>query len=228
MKVTLPPPPARFELPDLALLGTLLIVAVIGSSQMSLMVIDAAAHITAAWLGNAWALFYDQVTGRAVSTLLAFGLAWALGGLVDMPARVFVIVAHVLYFAVPLVFFLVLRAVELQRIFSRLYLAAALVLVFFNSEQIAGMGLWMIWLAVLDHPQRSRQAKAITTIVIAPLLVFTHPAMAITCVVFAVGGFALRVLDRPFPLQLAITSAAMGVLVTAGYFASSAARKGTG
>lgn len=222
MKVTSPPPPARFELPDLALLGALLIAAVVGSSQMSLMVIDAAAAITAAWLGNAWALFYDQVTGRAVSTLLSFGPIWALGGLVDMPARSFVFIAHVLCFAVPLVFFLALRAIEPQRIFSRLYLAVALVLAFFNSEMMAGMGLWMIWLAVLDHPQRSRQAKTIATIVIAPLLVFTHPAMAITCVVFAVGGFALSLLGRPFPRQLAIASAAMGVLVTAGYFATSA------
>jgi len=200
MKVT--SPPQRFELPDLALLGTLLIVTVVGSSQMSLMVIDGSGSITAAWLGNAWALFYDQVTGRAVSTLLAFGPAWALSGLVDLPANVFVVVAHVLNFAVPLVFWLVLRAVEPQRIFSRLYLAVSLVLVFFTSELIPAMGLWMIWLAVLDHPQRSRPAKAIATIVIAPLLVFTHPAVAISCMVFAVGGFGLSLLGRPFPRTL--------------------------
>jgi hypothetical protein len=222
MKVTSPSPTARFELPDLALLGALLIVTVIGSSQMSLMVIDGAGSITAAWLGNAWALFYDQVTGRAVSTLLAFGPIWALSRWVDLPANVFVVFAHVLNFAVPLVFWLVLRAAEPQRIFSRLYLAMSLVLVFFTSELIPAMGLWMIWLAVLDHPQRSRQAKAIATIVLAPLLVFTHPAIAITCVVFAIGGFALGLLGRPFPRALAIASAAMGALVTAGYFATSA------
>ena len=220
MKVTSPPP--RFDLSDLALLGALLIVTVIGSSQMSLMVIDGAGSITAAWLGNAWALFYDQVTGRAVSTLLAFGPAWALSGLVDLPAAVFVVAAHVLNFAVPLVFWLILRAVEPQRIFSRLYLAVSLVLIFFSSEMIPGMGFWMIWLAVLDHPHRSRQAKVIATIVIAPLLVFTHPAMAITCVVFAIGGFGLSLLGRPFPRHLAIASAAMGVLVTAAYFATGA------
>lgn len=222
MKVTSPPPTARFELPDLALLGALLIVTVVGSSQMSLMVIDGAVSITAAWLGNAWALFYDQVTGRAVSTLLAFGPVWALSGWVDLPANAFVVVAHLLNFAVPLLFWLVLRAVEPQRIFSRLYLAVSLALVFFISELIAGMGLWMIWLAVLDHPQRSRPAKVIATIVIAPLLVFTHPAMAITCVVFAIGGFALGLLGRPFPRPLAIAALAMGVLVTVGYFATSA------
>jgi hypothetical protein len=222
MKVTSPPPPSRFELPDLALLGALLVVAVIGSSQMSLMVIDGAGSVTAAWLGNAWTLFCDQVTGRAFSTLAAFGPAWALRGLVDLPAGVFVVIAHVLNFAAPLVFWLVLRAVEPQRIFSRLYLAVSLVLVFFTSELIPGMGLWMIWLAVLDHPRRSRQAKVIATIVIAPLIVFTHPAMAITCVVFAIGGFGLSLLGRPFPRHLAIASAAMGVLVTAGYFATSA------
>ncbi len=48
------PAPSRFELPDLALLGALLIAAVIGSSQISLMVIDGSGSITAAWLGNAW------------------------------------------------------------------------------------------------------------------------------------------------------------------------------
>ena len=62
----------------------------------------------------------------------------------------------------------------------------------------------------------------ITTIVIAPLLVLTHPAMAITSVVFAIGGFGLSLLGRPFPRHLAIASAAMGVLVAAGYFATSA------
>ena len=72
------------------------------------------------------------------------------------------------------------------------------------------MGLWMIWLAVLDDPRRSRQAKAIATIVIAPLLVLTHPAIAIICVVFAIGGFGLRLLGRPFPRPLAIAAAAMG------------------
>ena len=92
----------------------------------------------------------------------------------------------------------------------------SLVLIFFTSEMIPGMGFWMIWLAVLDHPQRSRQAKVIATIVIAPLLVFTHPAMAITSVVFAIGGFGLSLLGRPFPRHLAIASAAMGVLVAAG------------
>lgn len=222
MNVTSPPTPARFELPDLALLGTLLIVSVIGSSQMSLMVIDGAVSLTAAWLGNAWALFYDQVTGRAVSTLLAFGPAWALSGLVDLPANVFVVVAHVLNFAVPLVFWLILRAVEPQRIFSRLYLAVSLVLVFFISELIPAMGLWMIWLAVLDHPRRSRQAKVATTIAIAPLLVLTHPAIAIACMAFAGGSFVLGLLGRPFPRRLAVASAAMGVLVTAGYFATAA------
>ncbi|MPZ31268.1 MAG: hypothetical protein GEV13_09780 [Rhodospirillales bacterium] len=222
MKVTSLPPPARFDLPDLALLGTLLVVAIIGSSQMSLMVIDGAGSITVAWLGNAWALFYDQVIGRAVSTLLTFGPAWALSGLVDLPADVFVVVAHVLNVAVPFVFWLAPRAVEPQRIFSRLYLAMSLVLVFFTSEMVPGMGFWMIWLAVLGHPQRSRQVKVIATVVIAPLLVFTHPAMAITSIVFAVGGFGLSLLGRPFPRHLAIASAAMGVLVTAGYFATSA------
>ena len=222
MKVTSPPLPARFELPDLALLGALLIVTVIGSSQMSLMVIDGAGSITAAWLGNAWALFYDQVTGRVVSTLIAFGPAWALRGLIELPAGAFVVAAHVLYFAVPLGFWLVLRAVEPQPIFSRLYLAVSLVLIFFTSELVPGMGLWMIWLAVLDHPRRSWPAKVIASIVIAPLLVLTHPAVAITSVVFAIGGFVLGLLGRPFPRHLAIAAAAMGVLVTVGYFATSA------
>jgi hypothetical protein len=49
-------------------------------------------------------------------------------------------VAHALYFAVPLVLWLALRAIERDRLFSRLYLAIVLVLMYFPSELIVGVG----------------------------------------------------------------------------------------
>ena len=62
---------------------------------------------------------------------------------------------------------LLLRLVEPQRIYSRLYLAAALSLIYFTSEMVAGIGLWLIWLACLADTERSRRSKVALTIVLA-------------------------------------------------------------
>ena len=62
---------------------------------------------------------------------------------------------------------LLLRLVEPQRIYSRLYLAAALSLIYFTSEMVAGICLWLIWLACLADTERSRRSKVALTIVLA-------------------------------------------------------------
>src|SRR5918993_923508 len=154
--------------------------------------------LLAAFIGNAWDLFYDQNTGRAISTLLQFGLAWALRPVFDNTPDAFMVVAHALYFAGPLVLWLVLRLIEPQRLFSRLYLAVALALVFFTSEMVQGIGLWMIWFALLADPARSRGAKAVTTLLLAPVLAFTHPGIALLSV--AVGAWGRPPVPPPPPL----------------------------
>src|SRR5690242_9988933 len=87
---------------DWALLSAYLLAAALGTWQACLLVNDGAVYLTAAWLGNAWDLFFDQNTGRAVSTLSQFGLAWALRPLFGASSAAFIAVAHVLYFAGPL------------------------------------------------------------------------------------------------------------------------------
>ena len=111
-------PPRRLDPSDAALLAAFVLIAVLGTLQKCLLVNDGAVYLAAAWLGNAWDLFYSQNTGRLVSTLLQFGPAWLLRPAFNGDARAFIIVAHALYFAVPLGLWLILRAVEPQRIYS--------------------------------------------------------------------------------------------------------------
>lgn len=209
-----------FDRVDAALLGAYLLVAILGTSTNCLLFHDGAIYLAAAWLGNGWDLFYSQFPTRAVSTLIEFGPVWALRALVPLSSTAFIVAGHLLYFAGPLVLWLILRAVEPERLYSRLYLAIVLAMVYFISEMIAGLGLWLIWFAVLADPARSRATKTVCTIVIAPLLIFTHPGVGMFSVVLAVAGAALLALGRPVPRHLVIAAGAMGALLMATYFAT--------
>ncbi len=131
------------------------------------------------------------------------------------------VAAHALYFAVPLVLWLILRSVEPQRVFSRLYLAIVLALVYFTSEMVQGIGLWLIWLALLARPV-PRATKIAASLLIGAALAFTHPGIALLSLVFGALGLALSALRRRFPRPLAIAAIAMGVLLTVAYFALAA------
>ena len=63
---------------DGALFAAYLLMAVLGTWTQCLLVNDGAVYLAAAWLGNAWDLFFDQNTARAVSTFFQFGMAWAV------------------------------------------------------------------------------------------------------------------------------------------------------
>ena len=153
MDSTSPTEPTRqLDSSDAALLAAYALIAVVGTLQKCLLVNDGAVYLAAAWLGNTWDLFYSQNTGRLVSTLLQFGPAWLLRPTFGGNASTFIVAAHALYFAVPLGLWLILRAVEPQRIYSRLYIAIVLVLIQFTSEMVQGIGLWMIWLALMAGP----------------------------------------------------------------------------
>ena len=149
---------------------------------------DGAVFISAGWLGDAWHLYFNQIPGRAVSVLTLFGPAWAARAILGLDASTYMTVAHTLYFAVPLVLWLVLRAVERDRLFSRLYLAIALVLMYFPSELIVGIGLWLIWLALVCDPARSTRGVGLTTLLLGAAMAFTHPALALMSLLYVAFG----------------------------------------
>lgn len=215
-------PSRRLDPSDAALLAAFVLIAVLGTLQKCLLVNDGAVYLAAAWLGNAWDLFYSQNTGRLVSTLLQFGPAWLLRPLFGGNAVAFIVAAHALYFAVPLGLWLVLRAVEPQRIYSRLYVAIVLVLIQFTSEMVQGIGLWMIWLALVADPARSHWAKASASALMAAILALTHPGIALLSLAFGACGGVLILLRRPFARPLAIAALAMGAFLTVVYFATAA------
>ena len=223
MDSTWPTEPTRqLDSSDAALLAAYALIAVVGTLQKCLLVNDGAVYLAAAWLGNTWDLFYSQNTGRLVSTLLQFGPAWLLRPTFGGNASTFIVAAHALYFAVPLGLWLILRAVEPQRIYSRLYIAIVLVLIQFTSEMVQGIGLWMIWLALMAGPARSHRAKAIASAVMAAILALTHPGIALLSLAFGACGVGLILLRRPFARSLAIAALAMGAFLTAVYFATAA------
>lgn len=209
-----------FDRVDGALLAAYLLTAALGTWTSCLLFHDGAVYLTAAWLGDAWGLLYDQVAMRTVSTLVEFGPVWALSSLLPMSTNAFIVGAHLLYFAGPLVLWLALRAVEPHRIYSRLYLAVTLVMVFFISEMIVGIGLWLIWLAIASDPARSRTAKISTTLLLVPLLVFTHPAIGLLSMAVAAIGGVLLLCRRPFPRDVMVATALMGAFLMAMYMAT--------
>lgn len=206
---------------DAALLGAYVLAAALGTWTSCLLFHDGAVYLAAAWLGDGWDLFYSQFPMRAVSTLFEFGPAWALRSIANLSSGAFMLAAHILYFAGPLALWLVLRAVEPHRVFSRLYLVITLPMIYFISEMIAGLGLWLIWFALLADPGRARTAKIVATLVIAPLLVFTHPGVGMFSFVLALVGAALLLIGRPFPRGLVVAAGLMGALLIASYFATS-------
>jgi hypothetical protein len=208
------------ERSDKVLLATFLLAATLGTWTRCLLVNDGAVYITAAWIGNTWPLFFDQNVGRTVSTLMQFGLAWALRPAFGGASDAFVVAAHVFYFAGPLVLWLILRAVEPHRVYSQLYLAVTVMMIFFTSEMIVGMGVWLIWLAFLASP-RSGTAKIVASAAAAPVLAFTHPAIALLSLLFAFTGGVLM-LRRAFPRPLAIAAGAMGIVLVGAYLILSA------
>lgn len=210
----------RLERCDVALLAAFLVAAALGTWTRCLLVNDGAVYIAAAWIGNTWQLFFDQNVARTISTLMQFGLAWALRPVFGGAADAFVLAAHVFYFCGPLALWLVLRAVEPQRVYSRLYLAVTLMMIFFTSEMIVGMGLWLIWLAILAS-SRSVTTKLVASAIMAPVLAFTHPAIALLSLLFALVGIVLMI-RRPFPRVLAFAAGAMGVVLIGAYLALSA------
>src|SRR5216683_2222126 len=206
---------------DKALLGAFLLAALLGTWTRGLLLNDGGILMSVGWLGDAWHLYFDQITGRAISVLTLFGPAWAARAVLGLGASAYMTVAHILYFAVPLVLWLVLRAIERDRLFSRLYLAIVLVLMYFPSELIVGIGLWLIWLALVSDRARSARGVVLATLLLGAAMAFTHPTLALMSLLYVVFGLILAALGRPVPPRTVFASAALSVLLLAAYFATS-------
>src|SRR5262249_18480056 len=153
--------------------------------------------LSVGWLGDAWDLYFKQIATRGVSTLLAFGPAWAARSALGLSSDAYIVLAHALYFAVFLALWLAIRWVEPSRLFSRLYLATMLAVVSFPTETLVGVGLWMIWAALVADPARSRASALAATVCFAPVLAFTHPVTASMSLIYLAVGGALVALGRP-------------------------------
>jgi hypothetical protein len=206
---------------DIALLAAYLLLAVLGTANSCLLFNDGAAFLSAAWLGNAWDLYLGQFAPRAVSLLASFGPAWLARALFSPSASTYLVVAHVLYFAAPLALWLLVHAVERQRLFARLYLAAALVQVNFPSELVVGSGLWFLWASIACDETRSNRQIVLATALLAPLMAFAHTVLALMSLVYLLAGTALTMLGRPLPRRSLVAAAILAALLAGTYLITS-------
>ncbi len=212
--------PRALELTDRALLAAYLLLAALGTATHCLLVNDGAIFLTAVWLGDPWTLYFNQFAGRALALLASFGPAWLLRVAIEPASGVFLALAHIFYFAVPLALWAAIRAIERDRAGSRLYLAAALALVNFPSELAVGAGLWTLWLALIGDPARSMRAVAIATTAFGVALSFTHPVTGLMALLYALVSAVLAAIGHPVARRTMLASGALAAIVLALYAAT--------
>lgn len=178
---------------------------------------DGALLLSVGWLGDPWDLYFGQFPDRALALLMSFGPAWAARVLFGLSASTYITLTHVLFFAVPVAFWLVLRSIEPQRAFSQLYLAMALALAYFPSELIVGAGFWTIWLALACDPARSGRQVAAATVLLGLAMAFTHPGTALMSVLFVAIAGALFYFGRPVPRRALTAALGLSTLLLAAF-----------
>jgi hypothetical protein len=206
---------------DWALLAAYLLASALGTWTWALLVNDGAVFLTAGWLGDSWNLYFRQDADRVVSMLLTYGAAWLLRWALEPSAAAYMTMAHAFYFAVPVLLWLLLRRLEANRLFSRLYLASTLALIYFPTEQIAGIGIWLIWLALVTQERCSARRAAVLSVLFGGVLGLTHPSIAMMSLLYLAVGVALTLFGRPLPRASLIAAAVMSVVLIAAYFATS-------
>lgn len=204
---------------DKALLAAFLLAAGFGTWTHCLMHDDGAIIIAAGWLGDFWDLYAGQIPDRAAAVLAMHGPAWWVRSALDLDSGTYVTLAHALYFAVPLVLWLVLRAVERNHLFSRLYLAIVLPMLYFPTELIFGLGIWMIWLALVSDPARSTASVAFFTLLLGAIMAYSHAVLALMGLLFIVAGAALAAFRRRLPARTLFAVALLSVAILAIHFA---------
>ena len=206
---------------DAALLAAYLLAAVLGTWNFCLLVNDGAVFLSAAWLGDAWDLYFGQFAGRAAALLASFGPIWALRNVLDLSSQAFLVAGHALYFAVPLLLWGALRAIEPHRLFSRLYLAIALAQVYFPGELVLGCGLWLLFMAMASDARRSTRQLALSAPILALLMAFTHPALALMSLLYLLMGGLLVLLGRSLPRRSLAAAWGLALFLLAAYAATS-------
>jgi hypothetical protein len=206
---------------DWALLAAYLLAAVLGTSTRCLLVHDGAILLTAGWLGDAWDLYFSQNASRAVSTLLSFGPVWLARRTLGLSAETYMVLGHVLYFGMALVPWVVLRVIEPHRLFSRLYLAVTLAMIYFLAEVVFGAAFWLIWLAVIVPPTRTTMQVGLATLLLGIAMAFCHPVTGLMTLVYLVTGGVLVGLRLPFPRRTLVAGAALAALLLLAYLAQS-------
>jgi hypothetical protein len=209
------------ERTDWALLSAYLLAAVLGTCTSALLINDGAIFLAAGWLGDSWNLYFSQDADRVVSMLLTYGPAWAARAAFDLSANAYIVLAHAFYFAVPLGLWLLVRGAETHRLFSRLYLAISLPMIYFPTEQIHGIGIWLIWLALVSDPARAVRRALVITVAFGIVLGLTHPSIAMMSLLYLAVGIALTAFRRPVPRQSLIAAALMSVLLVVAYLMTS-------
>jgi len=210
-----------FDWSDGALLAAYVLAATLGTWTSCLLINDGAVFLTTGWLGDAWDLYFSQVADRSVSLFLAYGPALLARWTFGLSANSYITVAHILYFTVPLLLWLVLRAIETRRIYSRLYLAVTLSMIYFPTEMIIGCGLWLIWLAIVAERTRTVGQATLATAVFGVALAFTHPSIALLGLLYVAVAAALVFFNRTVPRRSLIAVAAMSALLLVAYVGTS-------
>lgn len=201
------------------MLAVFLFAAALGTWTHALLLNDGGVILSVGWLGSAWDLYISQIVSRSISILAQVGPAWAARAMFDLDADTYMTLAHVLYFAVPLILWFALRAIERDRLFSRLYLAIALVLAYFPTELVVGIGLWLIWLTLVIDPARSTKGAVLATLLLGAAMAFTHPALALMGLVFVLAGLALPIFGQRLPKRSLVAVGILSALLLAAYFA---------
>lgn len=209
------------ERTDRVLLGAYLLAAALGTWTSALLVNDGVVFLTAGWLGDSWNLYFRQDADRVVSMLLTYGPAWALRAAFAPSAGVYMTLAHLFYFAVPVALWLALRAFEPHRLFSRLYLASALALIYFPTEQIAGVGIWLMWLALVTTAGCTTRRAIALSLAFGVVLGLTHPSIAMMSLLYLAAGVALTLFGRPLPRVSLVAAAVMSVVLIVAWLLTS-------
>ena len=205
---------------DKALLAAFLLAAASGVWMRCLMHDDGAVILSAGWFGSLWDLYASQIPSRSVAVLAMHGPAWLARDVFDLDAGAYLTLAHLLYFAVPLVLWLALRVVERDRLFSRLYLAFALATAYFPTELIFGVGLWLIWLALVSDAARSTSGIVLATALLGGVIAFTHPALALMGLFFVAAGLALPLFGQRLPIRTLVAVAVLSMALLVFYLAA--------
>jgi len=96
-------------------------------------------------------------------------------------------------------------------------LSLALAMIYFPTELIFGVGLWLIWLALVSDPARSTAGVVLATLLLGAVMAFTHPALALMGLFFVAAGLVLPLFGQRLPTRSLVAVAVLSVALLAFY-----------